>query len=291
MAPTDGPVPLLSSGRERNQDDVASRVRANILFSTYDEDSGLRVKANAEFILSDTQLTPLMKDTIFQIDSFIPFSYNHTHNYFLPGDPNDFVFNLNGTAAEVITGAGHRLTDSELEIRAKGGVLDAQIECDMHLNFTNFLEEDTVSSHVFFSIEGLMLNATDKVATSSISGHLLLPGITATAAPWMSLRAGGVTGVVDFSSSGFTIQTLSLYASPTFKGLSTEASGTAKFDYTAPKTWSLEVAVSSTSEIVVKEMIGLSFGDAVGEGEIEEYVGTGTIVDADVKVNLRDRGE
>mmetsp|Transcript_2433 Transcript_2433/g.4395 ORF Transcript_2433/g.4395 Transcript_2433/m.4395 type:complete len:3690 (-) Transcript_2433:60-11129(-) len=287
VAPTTSPAPLMEQSHE-----VSASFKADILFSTFDEDMGLRISTKTNFVMLETELTPMMQNVLFDALIAIPFGYNHTHNFFTPGDPHKFKFRFDGTAEKIKTKTGNSLTNAEMKINVTGTTVSTFLKSDLHLNFTeNLIEEGMLSCAVEFFLPDFNLNSTASVTTATFSGLITDP-VTPTAAPWMTLRSGGLYGTVDFSSSSFTVMYLELFSYPTmtFEGNFDHVEGDARFKYKHPSTWSIDLTVNTVGSEVVREMVEKSLS-AVSAESLDMYVSPSVIVDSELSLHLASRDE
>ena len=230
---------------------------------------------------------------VFDIDATVPFDYNHTHNYFIPGDPKDYLFHLEGTAARIVTGNGHELTDAYLDFKIQDAIVDTTIDTNLLMNFT----DQTMSSRVHFELEDFSLLNSTTTSKVAFSGELTAPFELAQT-PWMHLQAkvGLISGSATFSSTSFVVESFDIAVYPIITNknindpLDPVVQGNAQFHFKRPDIWTFAVSFLAKDAAILMEIIDSSLAD-INDKAVADYVRSSTVVDASLLLKLASRGE
>lgn len=288
-APSPSRVPAEIAPTTKNHltlsdDEVESLFLANFTFSTFDEDMGLTFAMRAVMTMTN-QMGSLMKGVYFNIETHIPFDYNHTTAKFLPGNFSRFEFKLDGHVDEVKTESNHILSDTNLFVHVKDQFMKCNFDSDMHLNFT---DKTVMSLHTAFNVPRFSLKNPNVTTLSTFTGYLIKP-YTPKGADWMTFNAGGMAGSVNFGQTTFTIETLRIWATPEFAIYGVDGHG--ELNYKRPEYYSIDLMLNVESQYKVKEIADRSL--KMENNDTLSYVANveNKTVATRVKLHLATQGE
>jgi len=222
------------------------------------------------------QLSALSGKSTSTVDIFVPMVYNVSHDFFQTGDPDAFTFHLESTIDQidpVLLQSLASFKNVKLTADVVNSTVSAGISGSLALDLSSHEEEHMVEVMANVNIEDFDLTDPKSPVHATFSGYLSNT-FEQDVAPWIKLKAGGVSGTLTLTDADIVAEEFTAYVYPTITDFPLEADVPTTLTYKRPNFWQIESTLISKMNLkdTLTAVVQLSSPPSLTPAALDAYV-------------------